>query len=166
MKHIIKQHLDQILEEAEKRINKSKETIDWEKLSTKLKSELISNIIETSFSTIVPHTYDPKKDSEPDLYIHETPLEIKTSKTTHTWRGGEYSKRNGNFLLIGWGEIDNHIKWFVLFTNLNENHWNSSKSKNYYATTIKLSDVLKLQDTEILYGKTIKKRINHHILYE
>lgn len=163
MKSIIKEYLPQILGEVERRVIVLKEVADWETLSTKLKSELISNIIETTFSSIVPNTYDPKKDSEPDLYVNGEALEIKTAKTTYMWRGGEYSKRNGNFLLIGWNEIEGELRWFVLFTYLNESDWKSSTSSNYYATTIDLNDVLKISQTDILWGNTVKKKIKEHI---
>lgn len=163
MKYIIKKYLPKILSEVSRRVEILKEVADWETLSTKLKSELISNIIETTFSSIVPNTYDPKKDDEPDLYLNGESLEIKTAKTTHLWRGGEYSKRNGNFLLISWNEVDGELRWFALFTYLNESDWKSSTSSNYYATTIDLNDVLKIPQTDILYGNTIKKRIKEHI---
>lgn len=165
MKKTVKKYLPKILKEVERRVSILKEVADWETLSTKLKSELISNIIETTFSSIVPNTYDPKKDSEPDLYVNGKSLEIKTAKTTYMWRGGEYSKRNGNFLLIGWDEIDGEMRWFVIFTFLNENDWKSSTSSNYYATTIDLNDVLKINETEILCGSTVKKKIKEHIKF-
>ena len=111
MKDKIKAHLPQVISEVNNRLSVLKSVTDWESFSTKLKSELISNIVETSFASIVPNTKDPKKDAEPDLYIDDKPLELKTSKTTNCWRGGEFSKRESDYLLIAWDEIDDNFKW-------------------------------------------------------
>lgn len=161
----IKNHLPQVIEEVNRRLSLVKEVTDWESFSTKLKSELISNIVETSFSTIVPNTTAPKMDSEPDLIIDTKPLELKTSKTTTTWRGGEFSKRESDYLLIAWNEIKGEFKWFVCYTYLKESDWKSSQSSSYYATTIDINDVLKISTTEILMGGTQKKRIKEHIKF-
>jgi hypothetical protein len=99
------------------------------------------------------------------LYIDDKPLELKTSKTTTTWRGGEFSKRDSDYLLIAWDEENDAFKWFVCWTHLSEADWKSSKSSSYYATTIDIDDVLKLEQTEILMGETVKKRIKNHISF-
>ncbi len=165
MKDTIKHHLPQVITEVDKRLSVLKSVTDWQSFSTKLKSELISNIVETSFATIIPNTVDPKRDAEPDLYIDDKPLEIKTSRTTTTWRGGEFSKRDSDYLLIAWDEEDSAFKWFVCWTHLKEIDWKSSKSSSYYATTIDIDDVLKLEQTEILMGDVVKKRIKNHICF-
>jgi len=165
MKDTIKQYLPQVITEVDKRLSVLKSVTDWQSFSTKLKSELISNIVETSFATIIPNTVDPKRDAEPDLYIDDKPLELKTSKTTTTWRGGEFSKRDSDYLLIAWDEENNAFKWFVCWTHLKEIDWKSSKSSSYYATTIDIDDVLKLEQTEILMGDVVKKRIKNHIRF-
>lgn len=165
MKDTIKTYLPQVIQEVNHRLSVLKTVVDWVSFSTKLKSELISNIVETSFSIVVPNAVDPKKDAEPDLYIDGHALELKTSKTTTTWRGGEFSKRNSDYLLIAWEEINNEFKWFVCWTHLTEDDWKSSKSSSYYATTIDINDVLLKKETEILLGETKQKRIKKHIKF-
>lgn len=166
MKDTINYYLTEIIEDVERRLSTVKEVLDWNSFSTKLKSELISSMWETSFSYIVPNTISPKLDSEPDLYLESQPLELKTSKTTTTWRGGEFSKRESNYLLIAWNENEyGMFDWFVCYTYLTEDDWKSSQSNNYYATTIDIGDVLKLPKTEILKGKTQVKRIKEHVIF-
>ena len=165
MIHRVKQHLPQVIEEVNRRLVLIKEVTDWESFSTKLKSELISNIVETSFESIVPNIVAPKMDSEPDLIVDGKPLELKTSKTTTTWRGGEFSKRESDYLLIAWNEIKGEFKWFVCYTYLKESDWKSSQSSSYYATTIDINDVLRFPASQILMGGTQKKRIKEHIQF-
>ena len=93
IKQHIKSYLPQVLEEANNRFKIFKSVVDYDSLSTKLKSELISNMLEASFSKVVPDVVSPFTDGEPDLYVKGSPLEIKTAKTSHVWRGGEFSKR-------------------------------------------------------------------------
>lgn len=166
MKDKIKYYLPDVLTETNRRLFVLKEVADWKKFSTKLKSELISNIVETSFSSIVPGVTDPKKDSEPDLYVDGVPLELKTSRTTNSWRGGEFSKRTSDYLLIAWNEIDDTFQWFVTYTFLTEDNWTSSTSSSYYATIVDLDTVLSLPMTEVLVGSTLKKKVKHHTVYE
>ena len=165
MKDTIKQYLPQAIIEVEKNLSKLKSGSNWQSFSTKIKSELISNAVEKSFATIIPNTVAPARDAKADLYINGKSLELKTSKTTTTWRGGEFSKRDSDYLLIAWDEEDDAFKWFVCWTHLSEDDWKSSKSSSYYATTIDIDDVLKLEQTEILMGDTVKKRIKNHISF-
>lgn len=161
----IEYYLPEVIEDVERRLSTVKEVLDWGSFSTKLKSELISSVWETSFSYIVPNVIAPKTDNEPDLYIDNQPLELKTSKTTTTWRGGEFSKRESNYLLIAWDELNDMFQWFVCFSYLTEDDWKSSTSSNYYATTIDIGDVVKLPSTKIFLGTTEKKRIKEHIVF-
>ena len=162
MKEKIKYYLPEVIKGV---INSIKSFPNWEGLKPKLQSELISHFWECSFAEIVPNVVAPFKDHLPDLYIDEKPLELKTSKTTTTWRGGEFSKRESDFLLIAWDEIDGEFHWFACFTHLKESDWKSSQSSSYYATTIDINYVLNLPTTEILMGSTKKKRIKEHIIF-
>lgn len=166
MRNKIEYYLPEVIEDVERRLSTVKEVLDWSSFSTKLKSELISSVWETSFSYIVPNVIAPKTDNEPDLYIDNQPLELKTSKTTTTWRGGEFSKRESNYLLIAWDEVNDIFQWFVCFSYLTESDWKSSTSNNYYATTIDIGDVVKLSTTKIFLGTTEKKRIKEHIVFQ
>lgn len=163
-KQILKQHLPNVILEADKRFQTFKSAIDYSTLSTKLKSEIISNLLEASFKEVVPNTIAPLSDHEPDLYIDNEPLEIKTAKTTHTWRSGTFTKRESDYLLVSYDDSEGDLKWFFLHTNLVKEDWNVSKSDSYYATTIDLDFILDNKESEILLGSTQKKRIKRHLI--
>ena len=164
IKDYIVKHLSSVLEETNARFKTFKSVVDYKSLSTKLKSELISNMLEASFAKVVPDVVSPFADSEPDLYVKGIPLEIKTSKTTHLWRGGEYSKRPSNYLLVSYDDSGEDLKWFFIYTELLESDWKSSQSQNYYATTIDLNYVLSEKQYEILVGDLEKKRVKTHLI--
>jgi hypothetical protein len=90
-------------------------------------------------------------------------LEIKTAKTTHVWRGGEFSKRESDYLMVSYDDSGTDLKWFFLHTYLLESDWKSSGSGNYYATTVDLNDILK-KDYTILIGDVVKKKIKTHLI--
>lgn len=159
----IKQYLPDVIAEVNDRLSIFKSVVEYDALSTKLKSELISNMFEASFAKVVPNTLSPCKDNEPDLYIDNTSLEIKTAKTTNVWRGGEYSKRESDYLLVSYDDSNKDVKWFVLHSYLFESDWKSSASDSYYATTIDIDDIVKHKEYEILIGDTIQKRVKTHL---
>ena len=102
----------------------------------------------------------PKIDSEPDIRIDYKPLEIKTS-SGREWRGGEYSKRGSDYLMVNYDIIDGDFYWFVIHKHLEEKDLKSSKSKNYYATTITVDEIL---DGTLLVGGLQKKlKLTHPI---
>ena len=104
-------------------------------LSAKNISELISKMLEKSMSTLIEGAVAPNLDSEPDIRLNGSPVEIKTS-SGETWRGGAYSKRSGHFVFVSWEMDENYIPtWFIVGIDLIESDWKLSKSKNYYATT-------------------------------
>jgi hypothetical protein len=160
----ISNYLPQVVEEANTRFKIFKSVVDYGSLSTKLKSELISNMLEASFSKVVPDVISPFSDGEPDLYVKGTTLEIKTAKTTHIWRGGEFSKRESDYLLVSYDDSGDDLTWFFIHTYLMESDWKSSVSDSYYATTIDLNYVMESKEYHILMGKTEKKRIKNHLI--
>ena len=162
---LLENHLSDVISEANNRIQTFKSVVEYSTLSTKLKSELISNMLEASFAKVVPDVIAPFSDNEPDLWVVKTPLEIKTAKTTHVWRGGEYSKRESDYLMVSYDDSGDEMKWFFLHTYLLESDWKSSGSGNYYATTIDLNDILK-KDYRILVGDVKKKKIKTHLICE
>lgn len=164
IKEYISNYLPQVVEEANTRFKIFKSVVDYGSLSTKLKSELISNMLEASFSKVVPDVISPFSDGEPDLYVKGTALEIKTAKTTHIWRGGEFSKRESDYLLVSYDDSGADLKWFFIYTYLMESDWKSSGSDSYYATTIDLNYVMESKKYDILMGKTEKKRIKNHLI--
>jgi hypothetical protein len=163
MLHTIQKNISDVIFEANQRFEKLKSAVDYHTISTKLKSELISNILEASFQTVIDEVYAPLSDSEPDLLVSGTPLEIKTAKTSHVWRGGEFSKRESDYLMVSYDDNGDELKWFFLYTYLMESDWKSSGSGNYYATTIDLNDILK-KDYHLLVGDLEKKRIKTHLI--
>jgi hypothetical protein len=163
MLHTIQKNISDVICEANQRFGKLKSAVDYHTISTKLKSELISNILEASFQTVIDEVQAPLSDSEPDLLVGGTPLEIKTAKTSHIWRGGEFSKRESDYLMVSYDDSGDELKWFFLYTYLMESDWKSSGSGNYYATTIDLNDILK-KDYHILVGDLEKKRIKTHLI--
>ena len=88
-------NLDAIDIQIDKRFKLFKESMGsgYEKLSTKLKSEILSNLIEAAVEESVNEVSAPTKDHMPDLLMNSKPLEIKTTAGTDSWRGGEFSKR-------------------------------------------------------------------------
>lgn len=122
-------------------------------ISNKMKSEFASQIAEKSIKETIPGTTCPKLDKEPDCKIpHKitnilTPWEIKCT-TGDSWRGGEYSKRPGYYLLISWKQKEQNIAIFAARLHMIEDDWDKSKptkngNKNYYATTFPKKKLLK-----------------------
>ena len=163
MINYLQRHLSDVIFEANKRFQTFKSVVEYSTLSTKLKSELISNMLEASFASVVPEIEAPFSDNEPDLRVMGSSLEIKTAKTTHVWRGGEFSKRESDYLMVSYDDSGTDLKWFFLHTYLLESDWKSSGSGNYYATTVDLNDILK-KDYTILIGDVVKKKIKTHLI--
>ena len=133
-------------------------------MTKKQLSECISGVIESKMvkvgSSLGITIEAPKIDSEPDIIIDYKPLEIKTS-SGREWRGGEYSKRGSDYLMVNYDIIDGDFYWFVIHKHLEEKDWKSSKSKNYYATTISVDEIL---DGNLLVGGLQKKsKLTHPI---
>jgi hypothetical protein len=159
----IQKNIYDVVGEANQRFGKLKSAVDYHTVSTKLKSELISNILEASFQIVIDEVQAPLSDNAPDLLVGGIPLEIKTARTTCVWRGGEFSKRESDYLMVSYDDSGDELKWFFLYTYLMESDWKSSGSGNYYATTIDLNDILK-KDYHILVGDLEKKRIKTHLI--
>lgn len=116
-------------------------------IKNKLISELISEITEKVAAKYFAKLYNSdkvrcaKNDNEPDIIFDKDSIEIKVAKTTDnnvvSWRGGEYSKREGTFILIAWNFCNSEkdcFKFAVYKVNLTKQDWIVSKVKNYYAT--------------------------------
>lgn len=161
---LIQELLPSVLTNAEQRFQNLKSSVDYDKLSTKLKSELISNMLEASFEEVSDEIEAPLSDDQADLIVRNENLEIKTAKTTRIWRGGEFSKRESDYVLVSYDDSGDDLKWFFLYTYLTEDDWKSSGSKNYYATTIDLDYVLENKEYKILVGDYQKKRILNHLI--
>lgn len=138
--------------------------LDVTTLSNKLKSELISNLVETCYTEVVPSSRRGRGDHEADIYVDDQPLEIKTCYNGRSWRGGAFSKRSSDYLMVGWKDIGNTIELFALSVNLLESDWKGGNVGNYYATNIDLDFLLK-RGGQVAYGGVIKKKKNHHPEY-
>lgn len=123
------------------------------RMSAKLRSEIISALLENNMERYIPHARAGTSDREADVYIQNVPLELKTAFNAREWRGGEYSKRRGDFLLVSWTVTpDNELNWFAVHTLLTEQDWKSSVSQNYYATSVTLDAVLQNAQSTVLVG--------------
>ena len=116
-------------------------------IKNKLVSELISEMTEKLAAEYFSKLYNSdkvrcaKNDNEPDIIFDNDSIEIKVAKVSNqnivSWRGGEYSKREGTFILIAWNFCINDkdcFKFAVYKVNLTKQDWIMSKVKNYYAT--------------------------------
>lgn len=161
---IISKYMVPVMKEVERRwriINK----LTGGFLSTKLKSEIISCLFGSVYHDTVPNARQGNGDHDADVYIHDIPLELKTTHDSREWRGGDYSKRMGDFMLISWKDDGDKLALFAVHTKLEKEDWKSSKSERYYATSINIDDLLQ-KDIEVLVGGIKKKIKLHHPVFE
>ena len=167
MTKVLEENLTQIKKELDERHNNLKTSMGsgYKKLSTKLKSELLSNLAETSIEECVVDMIAPLADNKSDLLFElNKTLEIKTTAGTDSWRGGEISKRPGDYLMVGWEEVNGELKLFIIHTYLEESDWKSSGSNNYYATSMSLTYIVENLPYKIIKGSLNKKRIKTHMV--
>ena len=131
----------------EKEVIEKLETLISYRVKNKLLSEVMSFYTENVAAEYFSKLYNSNKvrcaknDNEPDIIFDKDSIEIKVAKTTDnnvvSWRGGEYSKREGTFILIAWNFCNSEkdcFKFAVYKVNLTKQDWIVSKVKNYYAT--------------------------------
>lgn len=136
------------------------------RMSAKLQSEIISGLIQNHYQQMAPGVRVGAGDHEADLYVGKVPVELKTSRESREWRGGEYSKRAGHYLLVSWTpDEQERIKWCVVLVKLEEKDWRSSGSSSYYATSISLDEALDKRG-RVIIGKTRKAKVRVHPVYE
>lgn len=107
-------------------------------LSNKLKSELISSIVEDELS-IIKGMVAPKIDMRPDLEYKGHAVEIKTSYKPQSWQSGKLTKREGTYIMVAWDDTDG-IKLSISVLSLLKDDWDMG-SDTVYRTTIKKSEV-------------------------
>lgn len=134
------------------------------RMGPKLQSEIISALLENAMVKHIPNCRGGAGDHEADVYIRNVPLELKTSRASREWRGGEYSKRSGDFLLVSWNVTDSLV-WNAVHVQLKSSDWKSAQSANYYATTIDLDTALSLGG-KFLIGSARSARVRTHPIYE
>lgn len=114
-------------------------------------------------------------DNEPDIVVEGVSMEIPTVHTKQpwlgvaevkvakatkdtkgnysvTWRGGELSKRDGDYFFVAWDFVDDSIEWFVCHAFVKKTDWKSSLQNGYYATTITTEQVLDNHLGEVVLG--------------
>lgn len=163
MYDIILPHIRPIVASASKDFALFKDKLGA-RMSAKLQSEIMSALLENAIAKYVPNARCGAGDHEADVYVDGVPLEIKTAFRARSWRGGEYSKRSGDFLLVSW-DMQDTPSWCVLHATLSADDWQSSGSANYYATSISLDDAM-LLGARFLIGGARQARVLHHPLYE
>ena len=142
-------------------------------IGSKQMSEIASQWLEVAFKNGIGAEC-PKKDSEPDckMFNKETqkmdPWELKCT-SGENWRGGEYSKRPGYYVLMAYNITGgNEIECFAARLYLKESDWTKSKKnkegkKNYYGTTFGKKDLMaKIEagEARILFGSIERYRNN------
>lgn len=131
------------------------------KFSNKNLSEIISKIIEITAAKILTQELGFKVDNassdrEPDLFFHgiKMPLEVKVTSTNSTWMGGEFSKRPANYMLVSWDPESKFSRFFVAYTHLTNDDWESSmqKGKRFYAPKFTAKKLFEKPDRTVLIG--------------
>lgn len=152
------ENFDAVLDGVKTRFADLKSAYDKHRIvkTKKQLSEDISALFETAMEDVYENVVAPKKDSEPDLYKDGKAIEVKTTEG-ESWRGGEYSKRPSQYLLISWDLVYQDLKFFVANLYLKEEDWKTSKSDKYYATTFSKKEIISRienqKDVDILSGE-------------
>ena len=124
-----------------------------------VRSKLISNLFETQsaeyFNSIGIKTKPCTNDKEPDLLFVDTnescEIKVTSSEKNKSWMGGEYSKRNSEYILISWVYRESHgslygvepesLRFSVINTYITQDEWVSC-GKNFSGTKITEKDLL------------------------
>ena len=148
--------------------------------SNKNLSEIIGKVIENKAAQILTKELGYKvisasSDSDPDLYFTKTktPLEVKVTSTHTGWTGGEFSKRPFNYLLVSWNPKSDFSDFFVAYTHLTEDDWESrmKKGAEYYGPLFSAKRLLNKNDYIVFIGslgatKRGAVRIEHHSIQQ
>jgi len=126
-------------------------------LSNKNLSEIIGKIMEKTSAEILSkklgyEVRNAQSDSEPDLNFTKIgkAVEIKITSTDVAWTGGEFSKRQLDYLLVSWG--GHFDEFFAALTHLDKQDWHSNISKNFYGPSYKAKDLYNKKDKIIFLG--------------
>jgi hypothetical protein len=115
------------------------------RLSSKQRSEFFGAFLEAAFADAIEFRHghssrQPEHDREPDLnFLNGHTMEVKNTSTDVGWRGGKYSKRPGDYILVSYDKNDNKI--FVALAALTEDDWTRPTSNSYYGTTFTADDL-------------------------
>lgn len=143
------------------------------RISTKTKSELISSSLEYSFTEHLSFKINTPvssagSDNDPDIIIgnREAGAEIKVASCKLSkklmgdvsWRGGSFSKRGGDYLMVSWAFIKEIPSFFIAYAKIEEDDWIGSGSGNYYATTVSINHLFSNLNPTIIVGDIEKNR--------
>jgi len=145
-------------------------------ISNKTKSEIVSGIIAEEICKVLNEKYElayyfrtADSDNDPDIIVEEAMVqlpqrvgvvEVKVSKCSPDtkgnystiWRGGELSKRDGDYLFVSWDYTDDGIGFFVCHAFVKKEDWQSNLANGYYATSIPCEKVIDKHMTEVIIG--------------
>ena len=154
--HVLKaNHLwDSVLDEAKKVIctlAPYREAIGNKSISEIL-SKIIGQILAVKASEMFGvEVITTNCDNDPDIIFIEDgvkyALEVKTAKCDDNgnviWRGGELSKRDGDYFFVTWNWIDDNCEFdiFVAHTFVKKTNWKPSR-ENYYAPTMPIEHLV------------------------
>ena len=154
--HVLKaNHLwDSVLDEAKKVIctlAPYREAIGNKSISEIL-SKIIGQILALKASEMFGvEVITTNCDNDPDIIFIEDgvkyALEVKTAKCDDNgnviWRGGEFSKRDGDYFFVTWNWIDDNCEFdiFVAHTFVKKTNWKPSR-ENYYAPTMPIEHLV------------------------
>lgn len=137
-------------------------------LPEKVKSEIISNGIckkiakmfeaNPSLGTYIKVKVG-KSDNDVDLLFtnittnEEYKLEVKVAKNA-TWRGGEFSMRESDHLLVSWNQEGNDVRIYSCVLFLKKDDWHSNMQNGYYAPSLHKRDLIR-EDRLDLIGQFV-----------
>jgi hypothetical protein len=155
----------QMIIDALKKAQKILKTISKYHLSEKIKSEIVSGVLEKELATTLSKSLgfkveSPKSDNDPDLLFTRLAkgndsVEIKVA-LGGKWRGGSFSKRDAPHILVARNFDLSQV--YVSFLHMKPSDWTKSKSANYYAHTISKKELLLRSDNYEFCGKIERRK--------
>ena len=140
------------------------------KLSEKVKSEIVSGVVESELSNslTLAHGFpvvSPTSDNDPDLHFTNFPagnnsVEIKVAlmeKGSGKWRSGEKSKRKAPTLFIARNK--KMTQAYVSIVWMEKKHWTIDTTGNYYAVTYSKRELLTRRSRLDLLGSIGPKQL-------
>ena len=175
---ITKQRIVDALKKSKSILN---EIESYVKLSEKVKSEIVSGVVENELAKSLTQAHgfpveSPTSDNDPDLKFTKfqppnDSVEIKVALMkdgSGKWRSGEKSKRKAPTLFIARNK--DMTQAYVSIVWMEKKHWVIASTNNYYAVTYSKKELLTRRGRKDLLGsieaKQLKSGRNHqsHII--
>ena len=93
-------------------------------------------------------------DNDPDVSNGKIPLEIKVTADKRAWRGGGFTNRPGDYLLVRWESFDD---FFITFLHMREKDWIQSGHEKYFATSFSKTQLCTKHRQDLL-GELVEVR--------